>query len=242
MGQTHRNRRRDVLNKHYPLSLDDEEVDQLVDVANNNVQRLPGNRVVLARAELRGQSRVDGHLTGHLCGDGDAKHHPGELETPSENIQVARREDDGDDECISNSRSSCKGASACRVRLRRLTETTSHTGVIPREQLREEGVIVGQRLARGGRVGRGLPSGGQVVELAASLGRLVLYVLGNRACGQSEPSSQQVALIVRVTQNIARQQSYVPFATELKAAWASGKGICQYLGGGRGRISAVGEL
>ena len=114
MGQTHRNRRRDVLNKHYPLSLDDEEVDQLVDVANNNVQRLPGNRVVLARAELRGQSRVDGHLTGHLCGDGDAEHHPRELEAPSEDIKVADGEDEGNDERVGDGRGTCGGASAYR--------------------------------------------------------------------------------------------------------------------------------
>ena len=40
---------------------------------------------------------------------------------------------------------------------------------------------MGQRLAGGGRIRRGLPGGGEVVEFAARLGGLVLDVLDNGA-------------------------------------------------------------
>ena len=42
-------------------------------------------------------------------------------------------------------------------------------------------MIVCKGLAGGRRVGRSLPGSGEVVEFAAGLGSLVLYILGNRA-------------------------------------------------------------
>ena len=57
----------------------------------------------------------------------------------------------------------------------------ARTRVVPRQELREEGVVVCQRLARGSGSGRGLASSGEVGELVGRLCGLVLDVLGDRA-------------------------------------------------------------
>lgn len=57
----------------------------------------------------------------------------------------------------------------------------SLTRVVPREELREEGVVVRQRLAGNSRVGGSLARGSEVGELRRSLGALVLDILSDGA-------------------------------------------------------------
>lgn len=60
----------------------------------------------------------------------------------------------------------------------------ARTRVLPRQKLGEEGVVVGQRLAGGSRVGRCLARGGEVGELGAGLLVLLLALLGDGTCGR----------------------------------------------------------
>lgn len=55
------------------------------------------------------------------------------------------------------------------------------TRVLPRQELREEGVVVCQGLASGSRVGGCPARGSKVGELVASFLSMVLHVLGNGA-------------------------------------------------------------
>ena len=50
--KTYSSRDTDVLGEQDALRLDDEEVDELVDIADHGVEGLLGNGVVLARAKL----------------------------------------------------------------------------------------------------------------------------------------------------------------------------------------------
>lgn len=149
----------DVLSKEDTLGLDDEEVDELVDIANHAVKRRSRDRVVSAGAQLRGEAVVENELAGGLGADGDGESHPGQLERPTDHIEVSSGEDEGDDRDIGNSRGtlrdSCQHDKVARGRAKL-------TRVLPREELREKGVVVCERLAGGRRVGRGLARGRQV--------------------------------------------------------------------------------
>lgn len=99
----------EVLHKQNTLSLDDEEVDELVDVANSAVQGLARDCVILARTELRCKTIAKNQLTSHLGSDSDAEGHTGQLERPSDDIEVARGKDQGNDGGVCNS-----GSAYCR--------------------------------------------------------------------------------------------------------------------------------
>lgn len=101
---TNRNRSGDVLRKQDALGLNDEKIDELVDITNNGIQCLLGDRVVLPGAKLRSESVVDEGFTGSLGGDGDGKDHPCKLERPPEHIEVPNREDERNDGRIGNGR------------------------------------------------------------------------------------------------------------------------------------------
>ena len=105
--ETYSDRSPDVLGKEDALRLDDEEVDELVDIAEERIQCLPGNSVVLSGAELGGEARVQQGLTRDLGGHSDTQDHPGELEAPSEHVQVPNQEDGADDGNIGDGGSSC---------------------------------------------------------------------------------------------------------------------------------------
>jgi hypothetical protein len=107
---TYSSRSIDVLGKQHTLGLDDEEVDELVDVANQRVECFPRNSVVLAGTELGREAVVQEGLPGDLGSDGDAEDHPGELETPTHNIKVPNREDECDEGGIGDGRSTCKAS------------------------------------------------------------------------------------------------------------------------------------
>lgn len=102
---TYGSRRIHILGEQDPLSLNDKEVDELVDIADHGVESLAGNSVVLAGADLGSQTAVQDRLAGNLGGHGDAEDHPGKLESPSENIKIPNREDKSDDSGIGDGRS-----------------------------------------------------------------------------------------------------------------------------------------
>lgn len=152
----------DVLSEDDALGLNDEEVDQLVDIANNGIESLTGNSVVAAGTELASKTSVHDGLAGNLSGNSDAKDHPGKLEAPSQQIQVSNRKDEGDGGGVGNSRG---------------------TRVVPRQELGEEGVVVGQRLAGGSWVVRNLARSGEVGELVRGFLVLLLDLVGDGAVG-----------------------------------------------------------
>lgn len=91
---THTSRGPDVLGKQNALSLNDEEVDELVDVANNGVQGFLGNSVVAAGTELGDKAAVEEDLSGRFGGNGGEQGQPSDLEGPAEQIEVPNREDE----------------------------------------------------------------------------------------------------------------------------------------------------
>ncbi len=109
---THGSRGVDILCHHYSLSLDDEEIGQFVDVADHGIKSLPGNGVVLAGSELARDPVTEDGLTDNLGGNGDAEHHPCELEHPSEHVEVPNREDEGNDGGVGNGRGPCENVSS----------------------------------------------------------------------------------------------------------------------------------
>jgi hypothetical protein len=76
------------------LSLNDEEVDELVDISNHGVEGLFRDSVVLAGADLASQAIVQKCLSGNLSRDSNTENHPSQLEGPPENIQIPNREDE----------------------------------------------------------------------------------------------------------------------------------------------------
>lgn len=101
---TYGKRSKNVFSKDNTLSLDDKEVDELVDIPNKNVKSLARDGVVAARSDLSGQTLVEDNLANNLSGNGHTKNHPRNLETPSEDVEVSSREDEGDDGEIGDSR------------------------------------------------------------------------------------------------------------------------------------------
>lgn len=104
-SKTYGSRSIDILGKDDTLSLNDEEVDELVDISDHSVKSLSWDSVVLAGADLGSQAVVQEGLSGDLSGDGDAQNHPGKLESPAEDIEVPNREDDSGNSGIGNGRS-----------------------------------------------------------------------------------------------------------------------------------------
>jgi len=151
-------RNTNVLSEDDALSLNDEKVDELVDVSYGGIERLSGDDEVTSGAELGSEAVAEDELAGKLCKDGGAKHHPGKLQAVSQNIEVAGSEDEGNDGAVGDSRS---------------------TRVVPRDKLREEGVVVRQGLASGSGVRGRSASGGKVTELGGSLCGLVLNTLSD---------------------------------------------------------------
>ena len=84
----------DVLGVDDALGLDDKEVEQLVDAAENLVEGIARQGVVLAGAELAGKTLVKDKLADNLSGHSDAEKHPSQAQPPPENIQ----ESEGDNE------------------------------------------------------------------------------------------------------------------------------------------------
>jgi hypothetical protein len=60
-------------------------------------------------------------------------------------------------------------------------QKAAHTRVVPREKLREERVVMRQRLAGSSRIGGSLARSSEVGKLRRSFGALVLDILSDRA-------------------------------------------------------------
>lgn len=75
-------------------------------------------------------------------------------------------------------------------RMRDLPEAL--TGIVPRQELGEEGMVVCQGLAGSCRISRSLAGGREVRELGRGLRMLVLDALGNGACKKQELSARVI--------------------------------------------------
>ena len=162
-----------------------------MDVANNCVQSLFRDGVVPTRPHLRRESVVQHHLASDLGSHRDAEHHPCELKSIPEDVEVSHGKDERDNGAVGNRRGSWKKEKKKNRRVSNRVGAFSGgrrrvlgvlTRVVPRQQLREEGVVVRQLLARGGAVRRGLAGGGEGGQLAGCLCVLVPNILGKRAC------------------------------------------------------------
>lgn len=158
--RTYSTRRQDVLGEEQTLRLDNKEVDQLIQIPGHVIQRRLWHCVVPPRADLSRESRIEERASSCLCGNGNTKDHPCELQRVAEKVKITGGEDEGDGTGIRDS---------------------GGTGVLPAEERAEEGVIVCQCLAGGSESGRSRAESRECGELGGGLGRLVLDVYGNRA-------------------------------------------------------------
>lgn len=106
-GETHNRRGEDVLGEEDTLSLNDEEVEKLVDVADQGIERLARHGKVLAGAQLRRQSLAHDGLANNLGENRHAEGHPGQLERVADHIKVSSQENDGNDAGVGDGRSTC---------------------------------------------------------------------------------------------------------------------------------------
>lgn len=86
-----------------------------MNVANQSIEGLSRNSVVLAGPELSRKTIAKDGLSGELGKDSDAQRHPCELEGVSDNIKVSNHEDQRDDGSICDSGGSYGGLSVYRV-------------------------------------------------------------------------------------------------------------------------------
>jgi hypothetical protein len=91
--ETYSSRSIDVLSEQDALGLDNEKVDELVHIANQRVEGLLGDGVILSGSQLGREAVVQNSLARNLGGNGNSQHHPSELETPPQKIEVPKRED-----------------------------------------------------------------------------------------------------------------------------------------------------
>lgn len=105
--KTNDRRGEDILGEENTLGLDDEEVDEFVNVANQSIEGLARHSVVLAGTQLRRQSLAQDGLASNLGKNRHAKRHPGQLEGVADHIKVSGQEDDGNDAGVGDGRSTC---------------------------------------------------------------------------------------------------------------------------------------
>lgn len=160
-GKTHGSGSKHVLCEDNTLRLNDKEVDQLVDVADNRIKSLFGDGVVLARTELGGKSSAQNGLSNNLGQNSHAQSHPCQPEGISEHVQVPGGEDEDDS--------------------RRKSDPSS-AGVLPREEAGEERVVMSELLATSRGCGRSGARGSEIRELVLCLDLLVLHVLDHGTC------------------------------------------------------------
>jgi hypothetical protein len=152
---------KDVLSKDDALSLDNKEVDELVNITDERVKSLFGDCVVFSGSELRGQTLAQEKLPTSLSQDGNPQSHPCQLECVSKNIKISSSEDEKDDGSVCNA---------------------GGTGILPRQQAREERVVMCELLTSSCGCGRSCARGSEVRKFGGGLCVLLLDVLCNRAC------------------------------------------------------------
>lgn len=86
MPCTNSNGGSEVLNEQDTLGLNDEEINEFVDVANNGVKGLLGDSIVLPGTELGRETIVQDSLSGNLGGNGDGERQPRKLEAIPQKI------------------------------------------------------------------------------------------------------------------------------------------------------------
>lgn len=77
------------------MRLNDEEVDELLDIICQALERGLGDGKVLSGAELGGQTPSDSQLSSNLRGSRKTECHVGSLEDVSNEIQISGGEDEG---------------------------------------------------------------------------------------------------------------------------------------------------
>lgn len=97
----------DVLDEENSLGLNNKEVDELMDIANHTINGFAGDGVVFAGSNLRGEAIVNDQLASSLSCDGDTEGNPRQLQAPSNDVEVASSEDEGDDGGIGDCRGTC---------------------------------------------------------------------------------------------------------------------------------------
>lgn len=94
--RTYSTRNKDILREDDLLSLNDEEVDELVDISDKRVEGLLGNGIVFLWADLGGEASREEGLSSNLSQHSDTQNHICKLEAVSENIEVSGGEDEED--------------------------------------------------------------------------------------------------------------------------------------------------
>lgn len=111
----------DVLGEDDALRLNHEEVDELLNIVCQALERSLGDGEVLARPELGSESLANSQLSRSLRSSGDSKCHPRSLEDVPDQVQVSGSEDK-DHDCGESD--------------------TGRSGVLPAQKPVEEAVVV----------------------------------------------------------------------------------------------------
>lgn len=100
--ETYSNRRKHILREEDTLRLNNEEVDELMNIAKERIKCLLGNSEVLLWAELGRKTLTENCFPSYLSGDSNPKSHPCELEGISQDIKVSGNENEGNDGEVGN--------------------------------------------------------------------------------------------------------------------------------------------
>lgn len=160
---THSNGGPDVLSEEDALELNDEEVDELLNIAGDALKSLARNCVVLPGAQLGGKALAENEVAGKLSGSDRAEDSENSLQNIALDWDEAGKEDARDNGGEGN------GGGA---------------RVLPAEEGVEERVVVGQVLAGGSLGVRCLAGSGQVGELVLGGCGLSAGLVSDRAVGQ----------------------------------------------------------
>lgn len=124
---------KDVLCKDNALGLDHKKVNELMNIRGEAINAILWQSVVLLRANLRGETLGEERLSCSLGQDGHSQSHVCKLKSISQDIEVTSSKNEGNNGDIGDSRGSW---------------------VLPRQESREERVVVCKLLASGSWVGR----------------------------------------------------------------------------------------
>lgn len=94
---------KNIFGEQNALCLDDEEVDQLLDVAQHTLQRLARDGVIFARAHASAETMVEQGLSSNLERRRDRESVCRELKQIADDVQVTGQEDEGDHGEVSDS-------------------------------------------------------------------------------------------------------------------------------------------
>lgn len=76
-------------------------------ITNHAIEGLAGDGVVATGSELGSQAVTKDELASNLGSNGDAQGHPGQLKSPSNDVEVPNREKQGDDGSIGDAGGTC---------------------------------------------------------------------------------------------------------------------------------------